>query len=65
MDEFYEFKDSELLQKHFIGEINRIGELESNITIQLSECALLSEDITKRQDTIVTAAIEAYRSSSQ
>lgn len=65
LDEFYEFKDSELLQKHFSGDVNRIGELEGKITIQLSECSLSSEDITERQSAIITTALEAYRSSPQ
>jgi len=43
LDEYYEFRDSELLQRHFSAEINRIGVLTDAITIELLECALATQ----------------------
>lgn len=63
LDEYYEFKDSELLQKHFSGDINRIGLLTDEITVALMECALQSEDISPRQTNIVQTALDAFRAS--
>jgi hypothetical protein len=63
LDEFYEFKDSELLQKHFSGDVNRIGLLTNEITLALMECALQSEDISPRQTSIVQTALDAFRAS--
>ena len=63
LDEYYEFKDSELLQKHFSGDINRIGLLTDPITIALMECVLQSEDISPRQTCIVQTALDTFRSS--
>lgn len=61
LDEYYEFKDSELLQRHFSGDINRIGALTDAITIELMECALRSDDISPRQSNIVQTALDAFR----
>ena len=60
--EFYDFRDTELLQKHFSGTVNRIGTLADGITLELLECALQSEDISGRQTEIVKAALDALRS---
>ncbi len=61
LDEYYEFKDSELLQRHFSGDVNRIGELPDVITIELMECALSADDISGRQAGIVRNALDEYR----
>ena len=63
LDEYYEFKDSELLQRHFSSDINRIGLLTDEIVIALMECALRSEDISPRQTRIVQAALDTFRAS--
>lgn len=63
LDEYYEFKDSDLLQKHFSGDINCIGLLTDPITVAVMECALQSEDISPRQTRIVQTALDAFRSS--
>jgi hypothetical protein len=63
LDEYYEFKDSELLQRHFSGDINRIGLLTDEIAIALMECALQSEDISPRQTHIVQTALDTFRAS--
>jgi hypothetical protein len=56
LDEFYELKDSTLMQRHFSGQINRIGMLENSITEQLLECVLDCEDISTAQKAVVNAA---------
>lgn len=61
LDEYYEFKDAELLQKHFSGDINRIGTLPDELTIALMECAMASDDISARQSAVVAAALEVFR----
>lgn len=61
LDEYYDFKDSELLQRHFSGDINRIGTLPDEITENLMACALQSEDIAPRQCTILQTALNAFR----
>ena len=63
LDEYYEFKDSELLQRHFSGDIDRIGLVTDEITIALMECALQSEDISPRQTRIVQTALDIFRAS--
>lgn len=63
LDEYYEFKDSDLLQRHFSGDINRIGALTDAITIELIECALRSDDISPRQTGIVQIALDAFLAS--
>jgi len=61
LDEYYEFKDSELLQRHFSGDINRIGTLPDEMTEELMDCALQSEDIAPRQSALVQTALDAFR----
>lgn len=61
LDEFYEFKDAELLQKHFSGDINRIGILPDELTIALMECSLKAEDISQHQDAVVQVALNVFR----
>lgn len=63
LDEYYEFKGSELLQRHFSGDINRIGLLPDEITTALMECVLQSEDISPRQTRIVQTALDTFRAS--
>ena len=58
LDEFYEFKSTELIQRHFTGEIRSIGNLEINLTAKLLACSLQSEDITFHQEKAIKAALE-------
>lgn len=58
LDEFYEFKSTELIQRHFSGEIKTIGTLHSNLTIKLLNCALQSEDITLHQEAAIKTALK-------
>ncbi len=63
LDEYYELKDSELVQRHFSGDVNRIGELSEKITVELMECAVQTDDISGQQAAIIRAALNAYRNS--
>lgn len=63
LDEFYEFNDRELLQRHFDGQIKRIGELSDTETLELLRCALASEDISGRQSGILKSALTALTAS--
>jgi hypothetical protein len=57
LDEFYEFKSTELIQRHFSGEIKTIDNLESSLTIKLLSCTLQSQDITFHQEKAIKAAL--------
>lgn len=57
LDEFYELNDSVLLTKRFSGIVRHICDLSPSITIELQDCALLSQDITARQSDIVSISI--------
>lgn len=57
LDEFFEFKHTELIQRHFSGEIKTIGTLQNNLTVQLLNCAIQSEDITLHQEAAINAAL--------
>ncbi|MGH9906190.1 MAG: hypothetical protein ACRD8U_11500 [Pyrinomonadaceae bacterium] len=63
LNEYYEFKDSELLQCHFSGDVNRMGELPDDIAISVMQCAIESEDISRRQADIVKTALEVFLAS--
>lgn len=65
LDEFYEFKGTDLLQKHFSGDIHRIGQLTDAITMELMECALKSDDISPRQSKIVESAMVVFLSGTE
>lgn len=58
LDEFYELKQTILLQKSFSNEVKRMGILEESITIDLLKCALHSEDISSNQVEIVKASLK-------
>ena len=62
LDEYYEFKDSEILQRHFSGDINLVGVLSDEITIALAECAMHSKDISYYQLRIIQNAMNRFRS---
>lgn len=53
LDDFYELKNAELLERHFAGDICRIGKLSEELTVDLIECAIQSEDITPFQVNII------------
>ncbi|CAD6879945.1 hypothetical protein [Methylomonas albis] len=57
LNEFYELKQSELLQKRFSGVVNHICDLTPQITRELQDCSLLSEDISIRQELVVNLCL--------
>jgi len=57
LDEFYELKQSELLQKRFSGVINHICDLTPSITRELQDCAIISEDLTAKQEIIIKSCL--------
>jgi hypothetical protein len=61
LDEFYEFKHAELIQRHFSGEIKSIGNLDNLLTIDLLSCTLKSKDITPCQEFAIKTALEKLR----
>lgn len=61
LGEFYEFKDAEFLQKHFSGDINRLGTLTDQLTIALMECAIQTDDISIRQAATIQATLAVFR----
>ncbi len=58
LDEFYEFKHTELIQRHFSGEIKTIGTLDNKLTIKLLNCALQSEDISSHQEAAINLSLK-------
>lgn len=61
LDEFYEFKNTDLLAKHFTGTVKRLGVLPSELAISLLECATKSEDISISQLKITRSTLEEIR----
>lgn len=57
LNEFYEFSDAQLLQKRFSGVVNHICDIPDQITKDLQQCALSSDDMTQEQDAIVTSSL--------
>lgn len=57
LNEFYELKQSDLLQKRFSGVVNHICDLTIQIIREVQDCALLSEDISVKQEQIVNLCL--------
>lgn len=57
LNEFYELKQTILLQKSFSLEVKRMGILEKSITIDLLKCAIHSDDISNGQIEIVKTSL--------
>lgn len=57
LNEFYELKQPEVLQKRFDGIINPVCELGDEITRQVQDCALSSDDLSVRQEKIIVTAL--------
>jgi hypothetical protein len=53
LDEFFELRHSDLLQKRFSSIVNHICDLSDNITREIQVCAMQSDDITPRQEKII------------
>lgn len=58
LDEFYLLKQSDLLAKHFKGEVFKFGELDSSLYKLLISCALESLDITEIHSNIIKESIK-------
>ncbi len=57
LNEFYELKQSDLLNKRFSGMVNHICDLTLPITRELQGCSIISEDITPRQEAIINNSL--------
>ncbi|STZ55588.1 Uncharacterised protein [Moraxella lacunata] len=57
LDELYELKASEVLQKHFAGIINPICTLDDVLTRQIQNCALNGLDITNFQAEVMERSL--------
>lgn len=57
LNEFYELKQSDLLNKRFSGLVNHICDLTPQITREVQDCAVSSDDITQRQCDIITNSL--------
>lgn len=53
LDELYELKQNEVLQKGFAGEIRPVCDLPSEFAKAIQECALAGEDITSFQERVI------------
>ena len=56
LDEYYEFRDADLVALHFAGDVKQLGNLPADITAELMACALASNDISFYQEQIIRAA---------
>lgn len=63
LNEFYELKSVDLLQRRFSGEIKTIDSLDNDTIKKLLECVLKSEDITPHQETAIQNALDQLKSS--
>ena len=57
LNEFYEFKDGELLQKRFSGVVNHICDIDPGLSRDIQHCALLSDDLSGIQSKIVSSSL--------
>lgn len=57
LDEFYELKQADLLTKRFSGVVCHICDLSQEIAREIQDCALLSDDISKRQANIIQQSL--------
>lgn len=53
LDEFYLFKDKDLLVKHFKGDVYKFGDLTAEIHNELLGCAQKSDDISELHANII------------
>ncbi|MDT0596111.1 hypothetical protein [Glaciecola petra] len=57
LDEFYEVNNNELLQKKFTSVIRHICDLDTCLAKELQNCALISEDISMRQEKLINNSL--------
>jgi hypothetical protein len=62
LNEFYELKQSELLNKRFSGVIiNPICDLTPQIIREVQNCAIDSDDVTPKQSKIIEACLKTTK----
>ncbi|CAP01116.1 hypothetical protein ABSDF1779 [Acinetobacter baumannii SDF] len=57
LDEFYELNAVEVLQKRFSGLINPVCNLTNEMLRKLQDCALESDDLSGRQESIIRSSL--------
>jgi hypothetical protein len=57
LDELYEISQNETLQKHFSGAIEHICDLPAELTREIQDCALFSDDTTVFQQQAIEASL--------
>jgi hypothetical protein len=57
LDEFYELDPKAMLKKRFNGKIKPVCTIEDSILRLIQDCALISLDVTARQQEVVTACL--------
>jgi len=57
LNEFYELNQSELFQKKFSGIVRHMFDISPAITREIQDCALQSEDISLRQEGLVSSCL--------
>ncbi|HGW5740417.1 hypothetical protein ABTF13_01770 [Acinetobacter baumannii] len=57
LDEFYELNAVEVLQKRFSGLINPVCNLTNDMLRKLQDCALESDDLSGRQESIIRSSL--------
>jgi hypothetical protein len=59
LDEFYEIAQNETLQKHFSGTIEHKCDIPAELTREIQDCALFSNDISEYQAEVIEASLTA------
>jgi hypothetical protein len=57
LDEFYELNSAIMLQKRFKGVVNHICDLPPELTRDIQNCAIDSEDISLNQEGIISSSL--------
>ncbi len=60
LNEFYELKQSEMLNKRFSGVVNHICDLSPKITREIQNCAMDSDDISGKQSAIIENSLITF-----
>jgi hypothetical protein len=59
LDQFFEFKSHEMLTKHFLGQMNRIGLLPDAQIKELLLCAIQCDDISVGQGQVLQNTLDS------
>lgn len=60
LEQYYEYPLNEMLKKHVSKELEHYGILDENITCQLLECVLESEDISMKDREVVQVVFDSF-----